>query len=108
MPVCGNRNLVGTGIDAGINGVLAQKRSEIDLSVTDPYFLDRNLVAGFDLFRVDNNNEDIANYSERRTRPVAATGLPVQPTICRRRVTYSLVDRDVYNVNTGASLYVAG
>ena len=39
------RNLVGTGISAGINGVLAQKRSSITASITDPYFLDRNLVA---------------------------------------------------------------
>src|SRR6185312_8006818 len=30
------RNLVGTGISAGINGVLAQKRSSITLSVTEP------------------------------------------------------------------------
>ena len=34
----GERNLVGTGINAGINGVLAQQRSSINLSVTDPVF----------------------------------------------------------------------
>ena len=39
------RNLVGTGINAGINGTLAQRRSSITASVTDPYFLDRNLVS---------------------------------------------------------------
>ena len=32
------RNLVGTGINAGINGVLAQRRSSITASVTDPVF----------------------------------------------------------------------
>ncbi len=49
------RNLVGTGINASINGVLAQKRSSINASVTDPYFLDRNLVAGVDVFLIQTN-----------------------------------------------------
>ena len=49
------RNLVGTGISAGINGVLAQRRSSITASITDPYFLDRNLVVGGDLFLIQTN-----------------------------------------------------
>ena len=44
------RNLIGTGVSAGINGVLAQRRSSITGSITDPYFLDRNLVVGGDVF----------------------------------------------------------
>ena len=56
MPDCASATCIGTGIDAGINGVLAQRRSSIDLSVTDPYFLDRNLVAGFDLFALQSDN----------------------------------------------------
>jgi outer membrane protein insertion porin family len=42
------RNMLGMGLDARIGGVLAQKRSQLDLSVTDPQFLDRNLAAGAD------------------------------------------------------------
>ena len=34
---CARRNLVGTGIDANLSGVLAQRRSEVDFSLTDPY-----------------------------------------------------------------------
>ncbi len=99
------RNLIGTGIDAGLNGVLAQRRSEIDLSVTDPYFLDRNLVAGFDLFHVQNNNQDIAHYSERRTGCALRLGYEFNEHL-RQAWTYSLVDRNVYNVQTGASIYI--
>ena len=99
------RNLVGTGIDASINGVLAQRRSEVDLSVTDPYFLDRNLVAGFDIFHVNNNNQNIAAYDERRTGASLRLGYEVNENL-RQAWTYSLVDRNVYNVNEGASIYV--
>ena len=99
------RNLIGTGIDAGINGVLAQKESEVDLSVTDPYFLDRNLVAGFDLFRVQNNNQNVAQYSERRTGGSLRLGYEFTSHL-RQALTYSLIDRDIYNVQTGASIYI--
>lgn len=99
------RNLVGTGIDAGINAVLAQRRSEIDLSLTDPYFLDRNLVAGFDVFHVRNNNQLIAAYSERRTGTSLRLGYEFNEYL-RQAWTYSLVDRKIYNVQDDASLYV--
>ena len=49
------RNLIGSGISAGINGVLAQRRSSITASITDPYFLDRNLVVGGDVFLIQTN-----------------------------------------------------
>ncbi len=99
------RNLVGTGIDAGINGVLAQKRSQVDLSITDPYFLDRNLVAGFDLFHVQNNNQDISAYNERRTGGALRIGYEFNEHL-RQAWTYTLVDRNIYDVQSGASIYV--
>ena len=99
------RNLVGTGIDAGINGVLAQRRSQIDLSITDPYFLDRNLVAGFDLFHVRNNNQDIASYNERRTGGAIRLGFEYNEHL-RQAFTYTVVDRNIFNVQSGASIYV--
>lgn len=99
------RNLVGTGIDAGINGVLAQKRSQVDLSITDPYFLDRNLVAGIDLFHVRNNNQDIAAYNERRTGGALRLGYEFNEHL-RQAWTYTLVDRNIFDVQSGASIYV--
>jgi len=99
------RNLVGTGIDASINGVLAQRRSQIDLSITDPYFLDRNLVAGFDVFDVNNNNQDIAAYNENRVGGALRLGYEFNEHL-RQAWTYTLVSRNVFNVQPGASIYV--
>ena len=99
------RNLVGTGIDASLNGTLAQKRSQLDLSVTDPYFLDRNLVSGFDLFRVNNNNQDIAAYSERRTGGSLRLGYEFNEHL-RQAWTYSLISRNVYAVQDQASFFI--
>ena len=99
------RNLVGTGIDASINGVLAQRRSQVDLSITDPYFLDRNLVAGFDLFAVNNNNQDIAAYNESRLGGALRLGYEFNEHL-RQAWTYTLVSRRVYDVQPGASIYI--
>jgi outer membrane protein insertion porin family len=99
------KNLVGTGIDAGISGTLAQRENQIDLSVTDPYFLDRNLVAGADLYMITNNNLDVSNYEERRTGFTLRLGYQFNDHLSQSW-NYSLVDRNVYNVQSEASLYV--
>ena len=99
------RNLVGTGINASINGVLAQRRSSINTSVTDPYFLDRNLVAGLDLFLIETNFLGTEPYDERRAGFALRLGYAFNEHL-RQTWSYSLVDRDVYNVETGASPFI--
>lgn len=99
------KNLVGTGIDASLQGTLAQLESNITLSVTDPYFLDRNLVAGMDIFHIDNNNQYIAVYSERRTGATFRLGYQFNEHVAQS-LGYSVVDRNVYNVQSVASIFV--
>ncbi len=99
------KNLIGTGIDAGVNGILAQRETQLNLSVTDPYFLDRNIVAGFDAFRTQLNNIDIADYEEKRLGFTLRAGYSFTDHL-RQLWSYSLVQRDVYNVQPTASLYV--
>jgi outer membrane protein insertion porin family len=98
-------NLIGTGVDAGINTVLAQKRTQIDVNLTDPYFLDRNLVATFNPFAIQSTNLITAQYDERRVGFAASIGYEFSEYL-RQAWTYTLVQRKVYNVLTGANLYV--
>lgn len=99
------RNLIGTGVDAGISAVIAQRRIQGDLSVVNPYLFDRNLVGSFNLFAVQNNNQNVAQYAERRYGGSVSMGYEISEHL-RQSWTYSLVQRTVYNVLTGASLYV--
>ena len=96
------RNLVGTGIDASINGVLAQKRTSINVAVTDPYFLDRNLVAGINLFVIQTNFEGTEAYDEKRFGGAVRMGYDINEHL-RQVWSYTLADRDVYNVVQGSS-----
>jgi outer membrane protein insertion porin family len=99
------KNLIGTGIDAGITGVLAQRATQIDLSVTDPYFLDRNLLLGGEIFDTTNNNLDVSQFEESRLGFTIRTGYAFNNYLSQSE-SYSLVDRDVFDVETNAALIV--
>jgi outer membrane protein insertion porin family len=98
-------NLIGTGIDAGLNGTIGTYESQIDLSATDPYFLDRNLVAGGDIFYLNNNNYYVSDYSETRVGFSARMGFAYNDHVSQA-FNYTLSDRDVNNLSTYASIFV--
>jgi outer membrane protein insertion porin family len=99
------RNLVGSGVSAGINGVLAQRRSSITASVTDPYFLDRNLVTGADIFLIQTNYLGTQPYDEKRVGFDVRAGYDFNEYL-RQVWSYSLVGRTVYNVASTASFFI--
>lgn len=99
------RNLVGTGIDARINTTLAQRRSQVDLSVTDPSFLDRNLSVGADLFYIQRDLTEYSGYEERRAGGALRAGYEFNERL-RQSWAYTLSRRNVFNVDTNASRYI--
>ncbi|MDE2335324.1 MAG: outer membrane protein assembly factor BamA [Rhodospirillales bacterium] len=98
-------NFIGTGINASINAIIAQKEISTDVSVTNPYFLGRNILAGIDVFNVMQNLQSIAEYDERRTGFSLTAGYNFSDHL-RQSWNYTLAYRDVYNVQSSASLYV--
>jgi outer membrane protein insertion porin family len=46
------RNFLGRGQDVRISTVLSFRAQQVDLSYTEPYFLDKNIAAGVDIFEV--------------------------------------------------------
>jgi outer membrane protein insertion porin family len=77
----------------------------VGLSLTDPYFLDRNLVAGFDLFHIRNNLQEVAQYNEQRTGLTLRLGYEFSEHL-RQIWTYSIIQRSVFDVGSFASIYV--
>jgi len=82
--------------------VLAQRRSSVNASVTDPYFLDRNLIAGIDVFLIQTNFLGTEPYDEKRAGFALRVGYAFNEHL-RQVWSYSLVDRNVFNVEAGAS-----
>ena len=60
-------NFLGKGQDLGLKLQLAAEASQVDLSFTEPYFLDRELRAGFDLFRSTRDLQDTSSFDINRT-----------------------------------------
>lgn len=60
-------NFLGKGQSVSLKLTVAARKSEIDFSFTEPYFLDREIRAGFDLFRVSQDLQDFSSYDSDRT-----------------------------------------
>jgi outer membrane protein insertion porin family len=99
------RNLLGTGIDGRINALIAQRRSQLDLSITDPAFLDRNLLGGFDLFYITLNNQRTSNFDEQRVGTNLRLGYEWNDTL-RQSWFYTLSQRDIFNIDASASQFI--
>ena len=98
-------NLLGTGIDASISALLAQRGTQFNLGITNPYFLGRNLIAGVDLFRTDTYNTAAYVFSERSLGGDVRLGFRYNHNVSQA-FTYTASTRSIYNVVPGASLYI--
>jgi outer membrane protein insertion porin family len=99
------RNLLGTGIDARVNTTIAQRRSQVDLSVTDPAFLDRNLSVGVDLFYLVRDLRDYNGYEERRVGGSVRAGYEFNERL-RQSWAYTLSRRNIFNVEENVGRYI--
>lgn len=70
-------NFMGTGQFVRIGGQIGQRTNGVDFSFTEPYFLDRRIAAGFDLFSKYNDNTQYARYESRTTGGTLRLGLPI-------------------------------
>lgn len=65
-------NFLGRGQNLSVGLTLSSRRTQIDLGFTEPYFLGRNLSAGFNLFRSDLDNRQESSFNQ------STTGLSLQ------------------------------
>jgi outer membrane protein insertion porin family len=99
------KNFLGKGQDVSISSTIAGKRSDIDFSFTEPYFLDRDLSAGFDLFHMTHDLEDESSYDQRETGAGLNLGYPLSDR-WRQTLRYRIENNEIYNVQSDASTYI--
>ncbi len=58
------RNLLGRGQDLKLSFRLSQRTQQFDVGFTEPYFLDRNMSAGFDLFNIRSSRDAESSFRE--------------------------------------------
>ena len=99
------RNLLGKGQDLKLGALIAASRSEIDLSFTEPYFLDREIAAGFDIRRVSRNLQDESSFDSRTTGGSLRAGYPITENL-RQSWKYTIEKNEVTDVASDASIFV--
>jgi outer membrane protein insertion porin family len=98
------RNLLGRGQDLRMGFTLSGVSSQIDLSFTEPYFLDRDLSAGFDLFRTVQENDE-SSFDLERIGGTLRAGYNFREGV-RQVWNYTLKREEVTNVDSDASALV--
>ncbi|WP_207478812.1 outer membrane protein assembly factor BamA [Arenibaculum pallidiluteum] len=99
------RNLLGRGQDLRFNALVSGRTQEFDISFTEPYFLERNLSAGTDLFRITRDNTDESSYEERSTGAGFRLGYPLTERL-RQRLSYTLSQTEITDIPSTASRFI--
>jgi len=99
------RNLLGTGQDIRATITASQRRQEFDIGYTEPYFLDRNLSAGVDLFHITEDNTSISSYTSIRSGGGLRLGYEINER-WSQRLRYTLRQDDIEGADASASLVI--
>ena len=99
------RNLLGKGQDLLLKTTIAAESSEIDLQFTEPYFLDRKLSGGFDLFRTTKDLQDESSFQRKSFGAGLRLGFEYSD-IFRQRLRYRITREEVTDVASIASLAI--
>jgi outer membrane protein insertion porin family len=109
------RNFLGRGQDLRIGTVLSFRSQQVDLSFTEPYFLDKNVAAGIDLFEVKTSPTSnffsgvTPAYTQFSYGGALRAGYQISDNL---RQTWKYTARsdditDVQNAQNGGSLFIA-
>lgn len=99
------RNFLGKGQELSFSSVVAQRRSQFDVSFTEPYFLKRDLSAGIDLFSITQNNQIQSAFDSKRNGAALRLGYPLADYL-RQNLTYRYQLTDITNIDPLASTYI--
>ncbi|MDP6830238.1 MAG: outer membrane protein assembly factor BamA [Alphaproteobacteria bacterium] len=96
------RNLLGKAQDLKLSLGLSATRQQIDLSFTEPYFLDRNLSAGFDVFSLKEDQQDRSSFDEQSKGFSLRSRFPITENL-KQGLRYTLRSDTIENINNSTS-----
>lgn len=96
------RNLLGKGQELAFGTTLAGERTQFDLSFTEPYFLDRDLRAGIDLFHTTRDFQSESSYDLRNTGGRLRLGYSLGRHLTQS-LRYRIEKTEITDVGTDAS-----
>ncbi len=99
------RNLLGRGQDLRLGLTASARRQEIDLSFTEPYFMERDVAAGFDVFNRTIDLQDESSFDRETIGLSLRVGYPLSERL-RHSVSYTFKNDDVSDISPTASRFI--
>jgi outer membrane protein insertion porin family len=99
------RNLLGTGQIVSANASLALKQTQVNLGYTEPYFLDRHVAVGADLFAINTDVNQTLVYSAQSLGGDIRASYNYDEYLSHLW-KYTLSQTKVGDIQTGASVYI--
>jgi len=96
------RNLLGRGQDLNLGLKVGEKQQQIDLSFTEPYFLDREVSAGFDVFRTTRDLQSESSFDREEIGFSLRAGYKITDVLSQSW-KYTIRQDDITGVSSDAS-----
>ena len=98
-------NLLGEGKELALNLELATRKNSIDLSFTEPYFLERDIAAGIDVFNIRNNLKTYSGYKHNTIGFKLRNGYEIFDDL-RHFSSYTLKRDKIHDIDPSTSIYI--
>ena len=99
------RNLLGRGQDLKASVLLGQKQQQVDLAFTEPYFLDREITAGFDAFYIVVDRQSESSFDTKTAGGDVRASYPITEHLTQGW-RYTFKRSEIDNVPNDASVFI--
>ena len=99
------RNFLGRGQELRARAQVGGRREQYDLGFTEPYFLDRELSAGVDLFKTVQTVQDNSSFDRESLGGSLRLGYSLSEHL-QHQLRYSLQKNEITNIDANASVYI--
>lgn len=98
-------NLFGEGKELALQLGLATRKSNIDLKYTEPFFLNRDIAAGIDIFNIRNNMKTYSGYKHNMIGFKIRSGYEIIDDL-RHFSSYTLRRDKIHDIDPATSIYI--
>lgn len=99
------RNLLGNAQDVKLYVQKSARGDQVDLSFTEPYFMDKDLSTGFNLYNITRDNKDESSYSSKTSGGMVSGAYSISENL-RHTLKYSLSTVEITDIQPYASTFV--
>ena len=98
-------NLLGRGQELRLNALIAAERQQFDVGFTEPYFLDRELSAGVDLFKTRTDFSSESSFDRESVGGALRLGYAVSEHM-KHNMYYRFEEIDITDIDADASRFI--